>query len=184
MALAKFFYVFKEEKRMDITTKNFLKGEFEELKKEFKKNRNVQDIVDHLCVQFLEAGVKDFDTLLEMMSSDSIYYHHDALVEKGAKIDFKRMLGGLSPQLVANQVNKLLLWGCDPDDLVDRMYTKDIEENIILLMDSGATAEKIVTRLDDDGEKSFLFWNRELFEAYYSALELYTSKSKFKIANA
>lgn len=169
---------------MNITTKKFLQGEFEELKEAFSKHQDTQDVADHLCVQFLEAGVTDFDTLLEMMSSDSIYRHHDDLVAKGARIDYKRMLEKLSPQLIANQVNLLLKWGCDPDDLVDNMYTKDIEENIIMLMDAGATAEKVVTRLDNDGEKSFLFWNRELFEAYYDAFELITSRSKFQLSSA
>ena len=170
---------------MDLTTKKYLQGEFNELKEQFAKKHNVidlQDIADHLSCQFLEAGVDDVDLLLEMMSSESIYRHHDELIEHGAHIDYKRMLHNLSPQLVGAQADKLLLWGCDADDLIDCMSTNGIEENILSLMHNGASADKLINRLDDDGERSFLFWNRELFEQYYEPFQLTFLRSKFQVS--
>lgn len=169
---------------MDLLTKKFLKDEFKELKDAFKKGNNVQDMTDHLACQFLEAGVTDFDVLLEMMSSECIFRHHDALISKGAKIDHDRMLKRLSPQLIANRLDLLLLWGCNADSLIDSMYTKDIEENVISLMANGASAEKLIGRLNEDGERAWLYWNRSLLETYYSEVDLIYSREILRLASA
>ncbi len=167
-------------------SENSLKCEFEKLRDEFLKHPtiDVQDKVDRLASDFLNANVCDVDVLVEMMSSEGIYRHRDLLVEHKAKIDYCRMLQNLSPQLIAEQVDKLLRWGCDPDDLVDDMSVKDIELNILQLMHNGASAEKLINRLNDEGEKNFLFWNRELFEAYYDASCLAFPKNPLQSATA
>ena len=222
---------------MNVKTKSFYRQEFKEFRKAFKDGGKVStDIVDHLAMKFLEAGVRDH-VLLEMMSSESIYRHFDEITACGMKIDFSRMLDRLSPQLIATNLEKftswgfsaeslmdhmnyldieknmdtlfeaglspdkfisklheegekvwlcnnlspellaknldrLMLWECDPDLVVDRMYVDDIETNIVLLMSSGASADKLISRLRSNDESSWVSFNWDLFRAYYPSRDL------------
>jgi hypothetical protein len=94
------------------------------------------------------------------------------------------MLKRLSPQLIANRLDLLLLWGCSADSLIDSMYTNDIKENVISLMANGASAEKLIGRLNEDGERAWLYWNRSLLETYYSEADLIYSREILRLASA
>lgn len=150
---------------MDICRKNFLQNEFKELKAAFKKGKNVQDSTNHLVSQFLEAGVTD-DDLPEMMSPDGVFRHHQELVDHKIAIDDNRMIAGLSPQLIAKKLDVLLLWDCDPDVLIKHMNYSDIEKYIIPLLNGGASSDKVIERLRDEGESAWIYRNRLLLEEY------------------
>ena len=222
---------------MNIKTKEFYRQEFKEFRKLYRNGGKVStDIVDHLAMKFLEAGVRDH-ILLEMMSSDCIDCHFEKIMDYGMRVDFSRMLDKLSPQLIAANLEKFISWGfrpemlmnhmyypdieqnmdilfdaglpsdkfitklheegekvwlcnnlspellaknldrlrlweCDPDLIVDRMYVDDIETNIVLLMSSGASADKLIARLRSNDESSWVSFNWDLFRAYYPSRDL------------
>ena len=139
---------------MNLITKNYLLGKFEELKRAYDNHENrlvIQEKADHLCLQFLEAGVTEIELLLEMMSWEGISRHYEKLSKLGVRINTKEMLESLSSQAICEHLTSLCGY-CDVDDVIDNMYIDDVQENLFELMHLGASIERVKARFDSEGK--------------------------------
>lgn len=127
-----------------------------------KERCDIDDIVDNMYIDDIQEHLFKL-----MCAGASIERMKKRFESEGRKINYEQLLDGLSSKKIAKNLNLLLRWECDPDDIVSRISTKDVEDNIIMLMYNGAQSSVIAQKLRRAGEYDYLLFNRALFEAYY-----------------
>ena len=97
----------------------------------------------------LEHGA-DINNVVSNMRSDNVAYNLDTLLRNGADIDVNELVSSLESHSITRNLDKLLRNGADIDLVVNRMWYSDIVDKLDYLIEHGANIDvnELVSRLN------------------------------------
>ena len=105
--------------------------------------------------ELLDAGAEiDVDKLVGQLTPWLIADNLDELVDAGAEIDFDELVDGLDDYVVAAYLSALLAAGANPDKLVSCLRDEDVVKHLDELLDAGAKidVDKLVDKIPNKSE--------------------------------
>ena len=97
-----------------------------------------EDIVLNLDTLLRNGARIYINALVSNLRPNHIIYNLDTLLKHGADIDVNKLVSNLDPYDIVNNLDTLLKHGADINNVIKKMYKKDIEDNIDLLREYGA----------------------------------------------
>ena len=101
-------------------------------------NLDPEEIVLDLDTLLRNGADIDVNKLVSNLDSNDIARNLDTLLKHGADIDVNKLVSNLDPYDIVNNLDTLLKHGADINNVIKKMYKKDIEDNIDLLREYGA----------------------------------------------